>query len=353
MVLNKQMLLTSAFSLAVAMPLSVMADDNKSSSEKGQTGSSAQSRSDRDADYSEKKHDKHQGKHQGKNKQHSQDHTRNMSRYKLNMDGWVHVGVDYDRDGFYDAVETIFLYDLEKAQNESRKRSDDMKKQAQRDMQRRGNRRQVQLSGEIQKLQTKRIMSAEQKQVLAQIQTEEGQTQRVFLGPQERVSQLNLDKGDDIQIKGVKGRVNNQSAIMAQFVSFNGQSIQNELPRQQKLRKFKGDIVSTRKTSFQGRDGKFVVAKLETPQEKMVQVNLGPADSFEDVDLSEGTSIKLLARRGTINGQEALIAQLIRVDGQSIDVREPTERSLRKTKQKSRSDSENTTAQNDQQPRIR
>lgn len=351
MVLNKQMLLTSAFSLAVALPMSVLAADQGSSSNQDQSDSSAQSRSEAKLKRHQKKHNQHHGKKQGDQQHQRSDQDRDTARYKLNMDGWVHVGVDYDRDGLYDAVETIYLYDLEKAQNQSRQRSHPMKGAAQRDLQRRGNRKQVQLSGQIQKLQSKQIMAAHKKQVMAKLKTDDGQTQRVYLGPEDQVDQLHLEKGDAIQVKGVRGRVNDQSAIMAQFVSFNGQSIHNELPRRQMLRKFKGEIQSTRKTSFRGHDGKFVIAKVQTADDDSIQVNLGPADSFEDVDLSKGTPIKLLARPGTINGQEALVAQLIRVDGQSIDVREPTRRTLRGAKKQSRGSS-NQTARSDSDQRT-
>ncbi|QDT93331.1 hypothetical protein [Gimesia algae] len=320
---SKSVLYASVFGLAVALVVPAQADDKTRSQQDQSSQKSAQK----------------QSRH-SKDKQHSQrgDRSRQQSstdrshnRYHLNMEGWVHVGVDYDRDGMYDAVETIFLYDLEKAQNQSRQRSQARRGSARLQRGERGQRgQQVQFTGKIKNLQEKKMTSSDQKQMVAKLKTDEGKTLRVCLGTKEKVSQLDLEKGDEINVKGVRARINDEAAVMAQFVSFEGESIQNQLPQQQRLRKFQGTIQNTRKTSFQGRNGRFLVADLAlNGKEKTRRVNLGPASEFEDVDLSEGTSIKLLAREGRINNQEALIAQLIRVDGQSIDVREPTRRTIR------------------------
>ncbi|QDU17041.1 hypothetical protein CA11_48800 [Gimesia maris] len=320
---SKSVLYTSAFGLAVALVVPAQADDKTRSQQDQSSQKSAQKQS---------RHSKDKPHSQRGDRARQQSSTdRNQNRYHLDMEGWVHVGVDYDRDGMYDAVETIFLYDLEKAQNQSRQRSQARRGSARLQRGERGQRsQQVQLTGKIKNLQEKKMTSSDQKQMVAKLKTDEGKTLRVCLGTKEKVSQLDLEKGDEINVKGVRARINDEAAVMAQFVSFEGESIQNQLPQQQRLRKFQGTIQNTRKTSFRGRNGRFLVADLAlNGQEKTRRVNLGPASEFEDVEISEGTSIKLLAREGRINNQEALIAQLIRVNGQSIDVREPTRRTIR------------------------
>jgi len=44
--------------------------------------------------------------------------------------GWVSTAVDYNNDGTYDAVETIYIYDLERAQRSSRQRKSEDQGQA-------------------------------------------------------------------------------------------------------------------------------------------------------------------------------------------------------------------------------
>ncbi|WP_417392358.1 hypothetical protein [Gimesia sp.] len=323
---SKSVLLTSAFGLAVALVVPAQAEDKNRSQQDQSNQKSARKQSEHSQDQQHSK--------RGQRSQQQSSSDRDQSRYRLDMDGWVHVGVDYDRDGVYDAVETIFLYDLENAQNQSRQRSQANRGSAQMQRGERGQRgqrgRQVQLTGKIKNLQEKNMTSSDQTQMVAKLKTDEGKTLRVCLGAKEKVSQLDLGKGDEINVRGIRARINDDSAVMAQFVSFNGETIQNELPQRQGLRKFQGTIEKTRKTSFRGRDGKFLVVDLALKgKDETRRVNLGPASEFEDVDISEGTSVKLLAREGRINDQDALIAQLIRVDGQSIDVREPTSRTIR------------------------
>ena len=49
-------------------------------------------------------------------------------------------------------------------------------------------------------------------------------------------------------------------------------------------------------------------------------VNLGPKEKFQGVDVREADDIRILATQGRINGQDALIAEEVSIDGETIKV---------------------------------
>ncbi|MCG6156537.1 hypothetical protein [Rubinisphaera margarita] len=254
------------------------------------------------------------------------------------IEGWVTVGTDYDNDGVYDSLETIFLIDLENARRQSQARAQEHQRSRNQNGQHQSSKR-LQVKGTIQSLSQKEMMNSEKPKVVAKLKTQEGRTATVCLGSQDKVNQLNLQQGDQVQAHGVRATFNGKSMLMAERVSAGEQTITNQLPRKQGLNRFQGEVVSTRQANFRNREGEFVIATVRTEKHGTKEVNLGHASEFENVDISEGKQIKFLAGEARMNGRSALIAQAIRIDGQTIDVRESTNQQI--TKSDRGSDSKN------------
>jgi len=254
------------------------------------------------------------------------------------IEGWVTVGTDYDNDGVYDSLETIFLIDLENARRQSQARAQKHQRSRNQNGQHQSSKR-LQVKGTIQSLSQKEMMNSEKSKVIAKLKTQEGRTATVCLGSQDKVDSLNLQQGDQIQAHGVRATFNGKSMLMAERVSAGEQTITNQLPRKQGLNRYQGEVVSTRQANFRNREGEFVIATVRTEKHGTREVNLGHASEFENVDISEGKQIKFLAGEARMNGRSALIAQAIRVDGQTIDVRESTNQQI--TKSDRGSDSKN------------
>mgnify|MGYP002624156839 CR=1 FL=1 len=268
-------------------------------------------------------------------------------RYRLQPQGWIGVAYDYDNDGRYEHADYIYYYDLQQARKRSDRRARDLqtmkdgeRRTAQRgsaDRQRRQqahsanrrNRQQVRLTGEVTNMGIKDLHLGKDRQSdkeyrFAKIKTNSGRSVRVMLGSEEKVSQLDIREGDQIRVEGVRCKVNDKEAVLARRVSAGGNTITNELPPRQKWRRVSGTIQRVRNTN-EGRDTRHTVIQLRGSEQ---QVDLGPQDELQDLDLQEGDQITLLARPGQIDGQRFLIAQKIRANGEKIDVREATNRSL-------------------------
>lgn len=248
---------------------------------------------------------------------------------ELDLEGWVNIATDYDHDGRYDTIETIYLYDLERARQQSQARS----RQKHRDGQFANSQRSqqmLQVRGEIQSLERKQMMDSNQKNVVAKLKDEQQRIATVCLGPGSKVKQLQLSEGDTIQAHGQRARIDGRPVLMAQKVKANGQTIQNQMNRQQqRLKRLKGEVVSTRKANFDGRDGQYLVARVNTDEQGTQQINLGPAKKLSELNISEGTEVRVLAREGRINNRPAMIAEVVRANNHSVDVRGATRRTLK------------------------
>lgn len=267
---------------------------------------------------------------QRQNRQRSQQRNQQSAQWRLKPMGWVTVAVDYNDDDSFDAYETIYYYDLQQAQQRSQQRRGQQGQMANRQQGRQQGRQagqqpqRVRVQGEVQQRKKLDLVGDQHKDVVvAKLRTQNGKDVSVYLGAVERVSQLDIQQGDQITVEGVKSKINDEPFIIARRVSTGDQSITNPMPRQQGLRRCEGEIASLRTEKFKGRDGQYLVARLETDQGRTRTVNLGRKDKLERLDLQEGDQITALVRSGRVGGEQALIAQLVRANDRTVDVRSP------------------------------
>jgi len=277
---------------------------------------------------SQNQRDQQDWQHDQKQRDQRQAQSQQQRQLHFDLEGWVTIATDYDKDGRFDGIETIYLYDLERARKSSQARS---KQRGQRNQQTASRQRTLQTAGEIQQLNHKSMKQSDETNVVAKLRTHNDRTATVCLGSKEKVAQLNLTEGDFIRVKGKRSQVDGKSVLMAEMVATrDGQSISNDLPKDRNLKRISGEVESHREANFQGHSATFVVAKINTDRHGRKEVNLGPKQDLSKLNLKDGKQIKILARNGRINDQEAWIAEAVHVDGKTVDVRGNTERSIKK-----------------------
>lgn len=286
---------------------------------------------------------------------------------------WVRVAYDYDDDGAWDAVEYIYAWDLEEAKRASQGRQG---QQGQQGQQGRSNRtagggqsrfqsgqgrsqrdqgrmsamsRQHELQGTVQSLTTKTYFGAREPHVFGRVRTSDGRTARVDFGPRSQVSQQ-LQEGERVTVTGRRGTLNGQGTFMAEEVETGGRTIQVDRDANtdggDHLRRIRGTLRSTRRVSFRESGQPHVLGLVETGGRSsgrmqqnqrgqqsqrgqrvqqgrgdLLLVDLGPQNQLSDLSLRQGTEIMVLATPGKLQGEQAMIAESVCVDGQTVDVR--------------------------------
>lgn len=240
---------------------------------------------------------------------------------RLRPTGWITIGVDYDKDGRFEAVERIYAFDLETAREQSKRRQERSERS------RRGrDQRTVSIEGELRDMQEIRMRDEDATYVVARVRTDQGRTAKVLLGKDEQLSKLDLNEGKQIQIEGRTGSVNRQAILVASKVRSGDKQVTiqpKQRPRKEEARgktQIYGSVIRTRSANFRGHEGTFLVAEIRTEDGRQL-VNMGPKDKFDDVEFGDVGEIRVTGHKGTISGQDALIAEQVRVDDETIKVK--------------------------------
>ncbi len=253
------------------------------------------------------------------------------ARIVADPQGWVMIGYDTDQDQQVDHYEYIHIYDLRRARQSSRQRSGGQGRtqlrqsrgSRQQDFQATRGRRQrtAQVTGTVQGTTQVRFANQQQEQTFAKVRTQNGKTAVVHLGPSNRVNQMDLSQGDRIRAQGQVCVVNQRPVLMSNRIQANGQTMRVQQPRASKTRRLKGTISKTATKSLRGQNRpNHLIALIELETGETVPVDLGPKQDLQDVSISEGQQVTLLAQPTRIGGKRILTAQSLAVNGQKVDI---------------------------------
>lgn len=285
------------------------------------------------------------GKQQYSRRQQRQQGPGSQAQRRMDPRGWVRVGYDFDNDNKVDAYEWISYDDLEKAREGSRRRESASRsgqgRQGRRFStgmdrdrfergyyhQRRGRRSRQQMrrgdriQGSIKEMKTISLSKMDEDHVIARIRTQNGQVAKVDLGPERKISDLNLQKGDQVTVHGITGSVNQKPVLMAHAVEAKGQRVSVKRPQDLNLKSYSGQIIKTKKTSIRKGTPTVLMARIRMDDGNTAMVNMGPEKELRNrLDIREGKRFSMLARPAKINGRNALVAEFVKIGDNSVDV---------------------------------
>lgn len=274
---------------------------------------------------------------------------------RLEPAGWIRVAYDFDEDNRADAYEYISLYELQKARKASRQRLDEeMSRKMARgesgrsreargyyDRSRSGSQRSGSQQAGSQRLEQERegrsgfetvegtlkekktvsLAEMDERHVIVRINTRDGRTAKVDLGPEKKISDFNLKKGDRVKVWGTQGTINEKQMMIAHRIEADGRRISINRPQDRNLRDFAGTILATRKSTFGDRGPEHLMARIRMDDGTTTIVNLGPEQELRNrLNIEKGKTFSMLARPVNIDGKRALVAEVLRVGDQVIDI---------------------------------
>lgn len=246
-----------------------------------------------------------------------QDDSRSTSQLKLKPTGWIRIAYDTDGDGRYDAFETLYGFDLINARRSSRDRQTQELHGQQRQA---GYRGADSIRGQVRELHTQQLAGFDDPHLMARIQTKDGRTAKVDLGPKSRLNAIDISEGDELTVSGVRGRVNDRTMLMATRIETGDRSIEIERPRATRQKRVRGTIESLHTRTFRGRDAEFSVASVRLPNGRTEQVVLGEKSELRRLDLEEGDDIAARVCSCRVNGRPALKALEVFANGEAVEL---------------------------------
>src|SRR6056297_3535514 len=331
-------LLCGLLTCGLAMPVFAQQQDQQQQ-DRQQQDRQQQDRQQQDQQQQDQQQQDQQQQDRQQQDRQQQDRQQQGAKLKMQPAGWISVGVDYDGDGRFEAIETIYAYDLQLARQQSKKRQAESQRRGQQsDMQRRQTaQRSTSIEGELQSLNRTNMRGHDETFVLGRVRTDDGRTARVLLGTEDRLTSLNLSEGDQVMVRGRRGTVNDRGMFIASQVRAGGsmvdvqpkQKMQRGQSQQRQPQQVQGTLVRTRQAKFRGHDRSFIVGELRTQEGERQLINMGPKEKFSDINFDEAGQIKVMGRTGSISGKEALIAEKVQVNGETIQIKPDTQRDQR------------------------
>ncbi|QDV32235.1 hypothetical protein [Tautonia plasticadhaerens] len=223
----------------------------------------------------------------------------------------IRIAIDTDGDGTFDSVQAVYASALSRAIRQSTERMQETRGLSI-----------LRLSGTVRDLQEVTLARFDQPHQVARVANPEGRTAKVDLGPAEQLAPLELAKGDAIEVIGHRGMINDRPVLMAVEISKEGQSAKIARPDDGYMKRVRGEIRETRTATFRGRDEPQVIAEVSMAGGRQSSVILGPESKLQGVDLGQGTSAAMLVRPARLNGEEAMVAEQIRIGDRTITLRD-------------------------------
>ncbi len=185
---------------------------------------------------------------------------------------------------------------------------------------------QFKTQGTIQKLESKRLVGMRDRHAIATIQTYDGQTVQVDLGPRNQITDLNLSQGDQVTISGTLGMLNDRPIVIATEIQTQDDMVQIQREQPRHYIRIAGEVLDTQNVSFQGVDEQHTVAAIELPSGQTALIDLGPTNEVQNLNIQSGQRIAVLGTPVRIDGQRALQAHQVRAQNQIARIQHTTER---------------------------
>ncbi len=253
-----------------------------------------------------------QARRQGASEQRQQ---QTVNLWRLDPKGIVNLGYDYNNDGAFDAFETITVYDLQKMQAQrSGQRAAEQQASGQETAQAR-KMQQDQVKGRLISTNEVEIANSGKTHLVAKVETEKG-VANIDLGPQDDLSSLNLQKGQQIQVSGIQGEINDNFMLLANRLQVGDKRVKIDRSETNPLHRLNAKVLNTR-TLSRG-EHNMLMARVELQNGTKTLVNLGPQQQLPKI--SQGQQLQILARLTEIDGKKALIADRLRTKGQTFRI---------------------------------
>jgi len=234
--------------------------------------------------------------------------------YGQNYDGYHHYGRGY-HDGYHHGYQQG--YGRQGADFANRNTRDGM------DQGNRGNgfqRRRV--SGEIQQAKKVQLPGIEDAMLVGVIAGDDGQTYLVNFGPASQLQKLDLKSGERISVNGEVYRGYHRPLLLAERVRYQGKRVPIEAfedlePQHEQIQ---GELTKLQKVQIPGMKGAMLVGLVKTKQGQQVIVNLGSSEQTGELDLEEGTQVRMQGEGFEVGEQRVLFANQVRANGRTLSL---------------------------------
>lgn len=187
----------------------------------------------------------------------------------------------------------------------------------------------VSLSGELEgfkKVNVKDRQGKQDEQTFVRIRLEDENARVVSLGSRLILTDLGLEKGDQISVSGRNARINNRDVLVASSIEVDDKLFrvrEDNRPETGGQSSIEGTVKDFSKTrlSDDSREENLLI-RLELKSGKSCVVDLGQGTSLSELDIEKGSEISLTGMMTKVDGKSLIVARSVTVDGESTRLRQ-------------------------------
>jgi hypothetical protein len=157
-----------------------------------------------------------------------------------------------------------------------------------------------------------------QDHTLVRIRLDSGTESVVDIGRRMDLVDIDLQQGQQIQINGHQGQLDNQQIVVADQIQ-SGQRTFN-IARNDQRQEISGRITDVSKIDLNKQGEDSLLVRLKMDDGSAVVVDLGKDTNLEDLDLEKNSQVRVRGEREFIDGKSILVAEQISVDGESTQL---------------------------------
>lgn len=137
------------------------------------------------------------------------------------------------------------------------------------------------------------------------IRLEDGSSRMVSLGTRAEPEDLELRKGQDIDVTGLTATVDGRQILIADRIEVRDEKVT-----------LVGKVADFREVSLSGTRDRNLIIRMDLSNGERSLVDLGPGTQLDDLNLGKGDWIQLEGVRQQIAGRSVIVANRIRVDAE-------------------------------------
>ncbi len=157
------------------------------------------------------------------------------------------------------------------------------------------------------------------------IRLKNGDSRVISLGGRVNLSDLDLNKGDSIKVSGQQTRIDNRDVLVAHQITADSRTFnisKENRPKTGEQVSIQGTVRDYEHVSLSDDSSKNLIVRLEMKDGKSCVVDLGRGTTVRDLNLDEGSKIRIQGEKATKDGKSLIVARRIRVDGDRTQLRE-------------------------------
>lgn len=185
-----------------------------------------------------------------------------------------------------------------------------------------------------------------EKHSFVRVRLENGDKRVISLGKRLDLSDLDLDKGDEITATGKVARIDNHDVLVARQIEVEDNTFrirEGNRPHTGRRVSLEGTVKDFHKSQLGDAKEKNLIVRMELENGRSCVVDFGRGTEMDDLNLEKDAKVKLKGERTKVDGKSLIVARSLRVDG------EPQLRDQRDEEHTSRMDQRRDTSEDESQ----